>query len=77
MIMNAQNPNQDLYIYEEPTFSDVNTCISFVRSEQNALIYTASKAYQGRKIDNIYCAEEKALKKLLQDMRNATGDIAI
>ena len=77
MLMSQQYPTEDLYIYEEPTFGSASSCIAFVQSEANGIVYGASKAYQGRPVDNIYCAEEKALKRLLKEMRNATGDIAI
>ena len=77
MLVTQQYPTEDLYIYEEPTFSSSKACITFVQAEAHGLILGASEAYQGRGVDNIYCAEEKALKRLLEEMHNATGNVAI
>lgn len=77
MLMSQQYPTEDLYIYEEPTFGSASSCIAFVQSEANGLVLGASKAYQGRGVDNIYCADEQALKRLLEEMTNATGDVSI
>ena len=77
MLMNQQYPTEDLYIYEEPTFGSASACIAFVQAEASGIILGASEAYQGRGVDNIYCAEEKALKRLLEDMRDATNDLSI
>ena len=77
MLMSHQYPTEDLYIYEEPTFGSASACIAFVQAEANGLVLGASEAYQGRGVDNIYCAEEQALKRLLEEMTNATGDVAI
>lgn len=77
MLINQQYPTQDLYIFEQPTFTSAGACIAFVRSESYGLISEATEAYKGRGVDNIYCAEENALKKFLRDMRDATGDIPV
>jgi len=77
MLVTQQYPTEDLYIYEEPTFGSVSACIAFVQSEAHGLVLGASEAYQGRGVDNIYCAEENALKRLLEEMQNATGNVAI
>lgn len=77
MLVTQQYPTEDLYIYKEPTFSNVRACIDFVQTESQGLVASASNAYQGRGVENIYCAEQKALQRLLDEMENATGDVAV
>ena len=62
-------PNSDIYFISDPTFMSSEQCVLFVGIEQQGLVNKARNEFYGRNVDNIYCMEEKELKKLLTYMK--------
>ena len=69
MMITPMYPNSDIYIISDPTFMSSEQCVQFVGIEQQGLVNKARNEFYGRNVDNIYCMEEKELKKLLTYMK--------
>ena len=73
MLVSPQNPNQDIYVISEPSFTTPNQCLAFVDAEVNGLVAKANIAFEGRPVENIYCIEQNKLQELLTEMEKAQG----
>ena len=69
MMISPMYPHSDIYIISEPTFMSSEQCVQFVGIEQQGLVNRARSEFMGRNVENIYCMEEKELKKLLTYMK--------
>ena len=69
MMISPMYPNSDIYIISDPTFMSSEQCVQFVGIEQQGLVNKARNEFYGRNVSNIYCMEEKELKKLLTYMK--------
>ena len=67
MIASA-NGNEDLYIIQEPTFSNPNQCVAFVQANTNNLVGRAQLEYNGRPVQDIFCVERSKLDFLLKEV---------
>ena len=73
MLVSPQNPNQDIYVISEPSFTTPNQCLAFVDAEVNGLVAKANIAFEGRAVENIFCIEQNKLKELLTEMEKSRG----
>jgi len=68
MMIGAGNPNADLYIIAEPSFSTPNRCLAFVDAEIQGLVNKASREYNGRQVEQVYCIEKGKLKEIVTQL---------
>lgn len=64
--MISYSDQSDLYVIQEPSFTDPQRCLEFVKINNVSLIQKAKIEYPDQGIDNIYCISKEKLKVLVR-----------
>ena len=64
--MISYSDQSDLYVIQEPSFTDPQKCLEFVKINNVSLIQKAKIEYPDQGIDNIYCISKEKLKVLVR-----------
>jgi|13_taG_2_1085334.scaffolds.fasta_scaffold69450_2 hypothetical protein len=57
---------QDAMVFPEPTFTNSEECITYVRANKDRIFYQTWEYYGVRPIQNVYCVDEKMARDMLK-----------
>tara|TARA_B100000902_G_scaffold168087_1_gene162830 strand:- start:116 stop:379 length:264 start_codon:yes stop_codon:yes gene_type:complete len=67
MVGATESGGRDLYVFTEPTFTNVDDCKTWAMVNPEAIIMETAEHYGNRLIENVFCVPEQSLQEQLQN----------